>query len=148
MVSANPITSSCHRRILIRIFVASPLCHHPLRRARPRSVLDTQGSHRVLQHRTVVRSQSCLAVPLERHHSVSPEGCGMLRDECLGHDCEWCCHGCPSALHFQSSIAESVQIVAFSGGVGMRLLGISIASFSSGPFNAPSSRLRLKMTMT
>jgi len=34
--------------------------------------------------------------------------------------------------------AEFPQVVALSGGVWMRLLGISIASFSSGPFNSAS----------
>ena len=68
--------------------VASSLCYHPVRCARPRSLFDTQGSHRVLQHHTVVHSQSCLAVPLERHHSISPEDCRMLCPECLGYDCE------------------------------------------------------------
>ena len=41
--------------------------------------------------------------------------------------------------------AEFLEVVALSGGVGMRLLGISIASFSSGPFKRASFRLWLKV---
>jgi battenin len=41
-------------------------------------------------------------------------------------------------LHIRSLTAEPLQVVALSGGVGMRLLGIGIASFSSGSFKRPS----------
>ena len=47
----------------------------------------------------------------------------------------------------RNSTANSVQVVSLSGGVGMRLLGISIASFSSGPFKRTSFRPWLKITV-
>jgi len=52
-----------------------------------------------------------------------------------------------SALEIQNLTVESPQVVALSGGVGMRLLGISIASFSSGPFNCTYFQLWLKATV-
>lgn len=52
------------------------------------------------------------------------------------------------ALCIRSLTKESFKVVAFSGGVGMRLLGISIASFSSGLFNRDSSRQWLIITVT
>ena len=39
-------------------------------------------------------------------------------------------------LYVRDLTVESLQIVALSDGVGMRVLGISIASFSAGSFNA------------
>ena len=51
------------------------------------------------------------------------------------------------ALYIRTLTGEFLKVVAFSGGVGMRLLGISIASFSSGPLDCASSRLWLKMTV-
>ena len=58
----------------------------------------------------------------------------MLYHERLGHDCkQWCC-GFP-VPHIRNLIPGFLQIIALSGGVGMRLFGISVASFSSGPFN-------------
>jgi len=49
-----------------------------------------------------------------------------------------------TVVHAGTFDPEFVQVVALSGGVGMRLLGISIASFSSGPFKRVSVRLWLK----
>ena len=141
MVSANLITIC---EIFTWSFVASSLRHHSIRCARSCPLFDTQGSHRVLQHCAVVRGQSFLAISLERHHPVSSEGCGMLRHECLGYGCEWW-HHARSVLRIRSLNVELLQIVALSDGVGMRLLGISIASFSTGLFDIGSSRLRLKM---
>ena len=83
--------------MLTWIVVLSSLCHHSVRRARPRPRFDTQGPHRVLQYRTGVRSQSYLAVYIEGHHPVSQEDCGMLCHECPWYDCKRLCY-CGPAL--------------------------------------------------
>ena len=72
MVSVNPVVRLylVHWLMLICIFVASSLCHYPVRCARSRSRFDTKGTHRVLQHCTVVCSQILLAVPLEGYYPV------------------------------------------------------------------------------
>jgi hypothetical protein len=71
----------------------------------------------------------------------------MLHHECLGYGCEWWCHYRP-ALSIQSLTVGFLQVVALSGGVGMRLLGISIASFSSGPFDHAVYFFRLWLKIT
>jgi hypothetical protein len=58
----------------------------------------------------------------------------MLYHERLGYDCE-CLHIRRTRIVYQRLTAKLLQVVALSGGVGMRLLGICIASFSSGSFN-------------
>ena len=67
----------------------------------------------------------------------------MLCHERLGYDREWrllpSCTTCMRSLY-----AELFQIIALSSGVGMRLLGISIASFSTGSFGHTFTRQYLK----
>ena len=49
---------------------SSALCHHPLRRSRPRPAIHAEGHHRLLQHLPLHARQARLAIPPPRPRTV------------------------------------------------------------------------------
>lgn len=120
---------------------ASPLCYHSVCCTRSCTSVHSERHHRILQYTSCLDRKAWLALYPEGADTLCQASNRLLRNQRQRNDCE-------RFIPPRGCAYEQVccQVVAAFESLYMRLLGISLASFSSGMYRISQNPLVLDLS--